>query len=165
MYDKCYFCLDQLPKLKKESTASFFVNFGGAGVQKSRPTLLCDYLCCQRQNQKGGAGEQGGELPVQDQRGGQVRSQREVLGHLQEARKLQEDESVLRSVQLGNRGHTEGAEGAEQTDVPRVSWSYTGDDRQGDEALLQVEQEETWNWSYLHCGMCLNLITLNHTWI
>ena len=43
MYDKCYFCLDQLPKLKKESTASFFVNFGGAGVQKSRPTLL--YLC------------------------------------------------------------------------------------------------------------------------
>ena len=40
MYDKCYFCLDQLPKLKKESTASFFENFGGAGVQKSRPTLL-----------------------------------------------------------------------------------------------------------------------------
>ena len=40
MYDKCYFCLDQLPKLKKESTASFFVTFGGAGVQKSRPTLL-----------------------------------------------------------------------------------------------------------------------------
>ena len=40
MYDKSYFCLDQLPKLKKESTASFFVNFGGAGVQKSRPTLL-----------------------------------------------------------------------------------------------------------------------------
>ena len=40
MYDKYYFCLDQLPKLKKESTASFFVNFGGAGVQKSRPTLL-----------------------------------------------------------------------------------------------------------------------------
>ena len=77
----------------------------------------CDYLCCQRQNQKGGAGEQGGELPVQDQRGGQVRSQREVLGHVQEARQLQEDESVLRSVQLGNRGHTEGAEGAEQTDV------------------------------------------------
>ena len=27
MYDKCYFCLDQLPKLKKESTASFFVTF------------------------------------------------------------------------------------------------------------------------------------------
>ena len=54
MYDKCYFCLDQLPKLKKESTASFFVNFGGAGVQKSRPTLLyfsrtlscLDWLLC-----------------------------------------------------------------------------------------------------------------------
>ena len=45
MYDKCYFCLDQLPKLKKESTASFFVNFGGAGVQKSRPTLLYKKLC------------------------------------------------------------------------------------------------------------------------
>ena len=44
MYDKCYFCLDQLPKLKKESTASFFVNFGGAGVQKSQPTLL--YIYC-----------------------------------------------------------------------------------------------------------------------
>ena len=43
MYDKCYFCLDQLPKLKKESTATFFVNFGGAGVQKSRPTLLYSY--------------------------------------------------------------------------------------------------------------------------
>ena len=27
MYDKCYFCLDQLPKLKKESTASFFRKF------------------------------------------------------------------------------------------------------------------------------------------
>ena len=27
MYDKCYFCLYQLQKLKKESTASFFVNF------------------------------------------------------------------------------------------------------------------------------------------
>ena len=45
MYDKCYFCLDQLPKLKKESTASFFVNFGGAGVQKSRPTLLYFNFC------------------------------------------------------------------------------------------------------------------------
>ena len=45
MYDKCYFCLDQLPKLKKESTASFFVNFGGAGVQKSRPTLLYKGNC------------------------------------------------------------------------------------------------------------------------
>ena len=28
MYDKCYFCLDQLRKLTKESTVSFFVNFG-----------------------------------------------------------------------------------------------------------------------------------------
>ena len=28
MYDKCNFCWDQLPKLKKEPTASFFVNFG-----------------------------------------------------------------------------------------------------------------------------------------
>ena len=27
MYDKCYFCLDQLPKLEKESTASFFREF------------------------------------------------------------------------------------------------------------------------------------------
>ena len=44
MYDKCYFCLDQLPKLKKESTASFFVNFGGARVQKSRPTLVYNGL-------------------------------------------------------------------------------------------------------------------------
>ena len=50
MYDKCYFCLDQLPKLKKESTASFFVNFGGAGGQKSRPTLLYMY-----ENEKSGS--------------------------------------------------------------------------------------------------------------
>ena len=27
MYDKCYFCLDQLPKLKKESTASLLRKF------------------------------------------------------------------------------------------------------------------------------------------
>ena len=27
MYDECYFCLDQLSKLKKESTASFFCKF------------------------------------------------------------------------------------------------------------------------------------------
>ena len=52
MYDKCYFCLDQLPKLKKESTASFFVNFGGAGVQKSRPTLL--YLVSPNRSHSGG---------------------------------------------------------------------------------------------------------------
>ena len=48
MYDKCYFCLDQAPKLKKESTASFFVNFGGAGVQKSRPTLLYNDDCAKK---------------------------------------------------------------------------------------------------------------------
>ena len=51
MYDKCYFCLDQLPKLKKETTASFFVNFGGAGVQKSWPTLLY-HLFYEYQNKK-----------------------------------------------------------------------------------------------------------------
>ena len=39
MYDKCYFCLDQLPKLKRESTASFFVNFGRSRVTKE-PTKL-----------------------------------------------------------------------------------------------------------------------------
>ena len=27
MYNKCYFCLDQLPKLKKESTASLLRKF------------------------------------------------------------------------------------------------------------------------------------------
>ena len=27
MYDKCYFCLDQLPKLKKESTSKLFRKF------------------------------------------------------------------------------------------------------------------------------------------
>ena len=53
MYYKCYFCLDQLLKLKKESTASFFVNFGGAVVQKSQPTLL--YLI-QEGNPSGGRG-------------------------------------------------------------------------------------------------------------
>ena len=46
-----------------------------------------------------------------------------MLGHLQEARKLQEDESVLRPVHLGNRGLTEGAEGAEQADV-RIQQDY-----------------------------------------
>ena len=39
MYDKCYFCLDQLPKLKKESTASFFVNFGRSRGTKE-PTYI-----------------------------------------------------------------------------------------------------------------------------
>ena len=39
MYDKCYFCLDQLPKLKKESTASFFVNSGRSRGTKE-PTYI-----------------------------------------------------------------------------------------------------------------------------
>ena len=39
MYEKCYFCLDQLPKLKKESTASFFVNFGRSRGTKE-PTYI-----------------------------------------------------------------------------------------------------------------------------
>ena len=44
MYDKCYFCLDQLPKLKKESTASFFVNFGRSRGTKE-PTYITVYAC------------------------------------------------------------------------------------------------------------------------
>ena len=44
MYDKCYFCLDQLPKLKKESTASFFVNFGGAGYKRAG-LHYCTIIC------------------------------------------------------------------------------------------------------------------------
>ena len=49
MYDKCYFCLDQLPKLKKESTASFFVNFGRSRGTKEPTyiTVLC--MCLQLQ--------------------------------------------------------------------------------------------------------------------
>ena len=43
MYDKCYFCLDQLPKLKKESTASFFVNFGRSRGTKE-PTYITVYF-------------------------------------------------------------------------------------------------------------------------
>ena len=39
MYDKCYFCLDQPPKLKKESTASFFVIFGRSRGTKE-PTYI-----------------------------------------------------------------------------------------------------------------------------
>ena len=39
MYDKCYFCLDQLPKLKKQSTASFFENFGRSRGTKE-PTYI-----------------------------------------------------------------------------------------------------------------------------
>ena len=42
MYDKCYFCLDQLPKLKKESTVSFFVNFGRSRGTKE-PTYITLY--------------------------------------------------------------------------------------------------------------------------
>ena len=43
MYDKCYFCLDQLPKLKKESTASFFVNFGRSRGTKE-PTYITVHI-------------------------------------------------------------------------------------------------------------------------
>ena len=43
MYDKCYFCLDQLPKLKKESIASFFVNFGRSRGTKE-PTYITVYV-------------------------------------------------------------------------------------------------------------------------
>ena len=44
MYDKCYFCLDQLPKLKKESIASFFVNFGRNRGTKE-PTYITVVHC------------------------------------------------------------------------------------------------------------------------
>ena len=47
MYDKCYFCLDQLPKLKKESTASFFVTFW-----RSRGTKEPAYITVQTEYQK-----------------------------------------------------------------------------------------------------------------
>ena len=80
------------------ATTSAPTTFAGEVEEMSNNPILstrCHYLCCQRKNQKGGAGEQRGKLPVQDKRSCQVRSQREVLGHLQEARKLQEDESVL----------------------------------------------------------------------
>ena len=48
MYDKCYFCLDQLPKLKKESTASFFVNFGRSRGTKEPTyiTLIKEVMSC-----------------------------------------------------------------------------------------------------------------------
>ena len=39
MYDQCYFCLVQLPKFKKESTASFFVNFRRSRVTKEPAKL------------------------------------------------------------------------------------------------------------------------------
>ena len=42
MYDICYFCWDQLPKLKKESTASFFVNFGrNRGTKEPAYITVC----------------------------------------------------------------------------------------------------------------------------
>ena len=52
MYDKCYFCLDQLPKLKKESTASFFVNFG-----RSRGTKEPTYITVGFSHFDGGGGD------------------------------------------------------------------------------------------------------------
>ena len=47
MYDKCYFCLDQLPKLKKESTASFFIKFWRSRGTKEPAyiTVLWDISC------------------------------------------------------------------------------------------------------------------------
>ena len=50
MYDKCYFCLDQLPKLKKESTTSFFVNFG-----RSRGTKEPTYITVHSDESKPGS--------------------------------------------------------------------------------------------------------------
>ena len=44
MYDKCYFCLDQLPKLKKESTASLFINFGRSRGTKEPTYITVDIL-------------------------------------------------------------------------------------------------------------------------
>ena len=55
MYDKCYFCLDQLLKLKKESTASFFVNFG-----RSRGTKEPTYITVLGGGGGGGGGGQPG---------------------------------------------------------------------------------------------------------
>ena len=60
----------------------------------------CYYLRCQGEDQEGCAGEQGGELQIQDQQGGQVRTQYKVFGHLQETGKLQEDANLVRHVQL-----------------------------------------------------------------
>ena len=47
MYDKCYFCLDQLPKLKKESTASFFVTFWRSRGTKE-PAYITVHECTVR---------------------------------------------------------------------------------------------------------------------
>ena len=43
MYDKCYFCLDQLPKLKKEATARFFVNFGATKITNPAKRILTNF--------------------------------------------------------------------------------------------------------------------------
>ena len=45
MYDKCYFCLDQLPKLKKESTASFFVTFWRSRGTKEPAYITVRCVC------------------------------------------------------------------------------------------------------------------------
>ena len=59
-----------------------------------------------------------GTLQIQHQRGGQVRAQREVPGHLQEAGELQEDEDLVRrAVQLGSWGPAEGDQGEKQENV------------------------------------------------
>ena len=47
MYDKCYFCLDQLPKLKKESTASFFVTFWRSRGTKEPAYITVIYRFCE----------------------------------------------------------------------------------------------------------------------
>ena len=51
MYEKCYFCLDQLQKLKKESTASFFVNFGRSRGTKE-PTYITVIIFCRFSSQR-----------------------------------------------------------------------------------------------------------------
>ena len=86
-----------------------------------------------------------GTLQIQHQRGGQVWTQREVLGHLQEAGELQEDEDRLRgAVQLGSWG-----QGEKEANVKRTKCHHF-------EALLQVKQEEEWRRSFLYCGMFLS---------
>ena len=62
----------------------------------------CHHLCDQRKDQGGGAGKRWRKVQIQDERCGQVWTQCEVLGHLQEAGELQEDESHVRwTFQLG----------------------------------------------------------------
>ena len=68
-----------------------------------------------------------------------------MLGHLQEARELQEDEDRLRgAVQLGSWG-----QGEKEANVKRTKCHHF-------EALLQVKQEEEWRRSFLYCGMFLS---------